>query len=98
MSKVEKSFVLYANESYFDIVSTCAKSIREFSKLPIFVYLLNSDKKVDVANCTTVNWYYNSILSDNMYVNLKQNENFYINRDEYEVYRLIIQRPQIIMT
>ena len=44
----EKSYVLYANEQYFDIVYGCVKSIRTFSKLPILVYLLDSDKKIDI--------------------------------------------------
>lgn len=96
MKKFEKSYVLYANESYFDIVSTCAKSIREFSKLPIFIYLLNSDKKVDVTNCITLNWSCDLNHSDDMYLKISENDNFYINRDDYEIYKLLIQRPRVI--
>ena len=43
--KYKRAYVLYANETYFDVVKGCAKSIREFSKLPIVVYMLNSDLK-----------------------------------------------------
>ena len=56
MKKFNKVYVLYANEKYFDIVSMAAKSIREFSNLPIIVYLLNSDLKVDLENTLTVKW------------------------------------------
>ena len=48
--KYEKSYVLYANEKYFDVVSGCVNSIRTFSNLPIIVYLLDSDRKVDIEN------------------------------------------------
>ena len=54
--KHQKSYVLYATENYFDIVRMACKSIRTFSDLPIFVYLLNSDLKVDIENTTTINW------------------------------------------
>jgi hypothetical protein len=54
--KHQKSYVLYATENYFGIVRMACKSIRTFSDLPIFVYLLNSDLKVDIKNVTTINW------------------------------------------
>jgi hypothetical protein len=57
--KHQKSYVLYATENYFDIVRMACKSIRTFSDLPIFVYLLNSDLKVDIENTTTINWKFN---------------------------------------
>ena len=41
--KYPKAYVLYANENYIDIVNACAKSIKTFSNLPVFVYLLNSN-------------------------------------------------------
>ena len=44
MKKFEKAYILYANEPYYNIVSSCAKSLRCFSDLPIIVYLLNCDK------------------------------------------------------
>ena len=52
MKKFNKVYVLYANEKYFDIVSMAAKSIREFSNLPIIVYLLNYRKKYyNIGTC-----------------------------------------------
>ena len=56
MKKFEKAYILYANEPYYNIVSSCAKSLRCFSDLPIIVYLLNCDKKVLVDNTKTINW------------------------------------------
>ena len=92
--KHDKAYVLYANESYFDIVKTCAKSIREFSELPIYVYLLNSDLKIDIPNTTTIKWECNlNEYPDEMYLN--EGENFYINRGNSIIYNLLIQRPLI---
>jgi len=92
--KHDKAYVLYANEIYFDIVKTCAKSIREFSNLPIYIYLLNSDLKIDIPNTTTINWKCNlNERPDEMYLN--QGENFYINRGNNIIYNLLIQRPLI---
>ena len=67
MKKFKKAYVLYANERYFDIVSMAAKSIREFSKLPIIVYLLNCDLKVNLENTLTVNWKCNLEEDEDMY-------------------------------
>ena len=94
--KFEKAYILYANEAYFDIVSMCARSIREFSKLPIIVYLLNSDLKVNIENTTTVRW--NCNLDDNNDVDYiaDSSSNFYINRSSKKIYDILIQRPQII--
>lgn len=94
MDRFKKAYVLYANESYFDIVSTCAKSIREFSQLPIIVYILDSNKKIDVSDCLTINWKYDTYLDNSMYV--EKNGNFYVNRNNTEIYRLIIERPRIV--
>jgi len=92
--KHEKAFILYANESYFNIVKTCAKSIREFSELPIYVYLLNSNLKIEVPNTTTINWHCDlNEYPDEMY--LDSSENFYINRGNSIIYQLLIQRPLI---
>jgi autotransporter strand-loop-strand O-heptosyltransferase len=92
--KSEKAYVLYANEKYFDIVSSCAKSIRTFSKLPILVYLLDSDKKVNIENVTTIKWTTASFNDSNMYLN--SSGNFYIDRSNEKIYKLLIQRPMIV--
>jgi len=90
----EKSYVLYANEQYFDIVHSCIKSIRTFSKLPILVYLLDSDKKIDIDNVTTIKWNTKSLNDNEMYLN--SSGNFYIDRSKNSVYKLLIQRPLIV--
>ena len=92
--KVDKSYVLYANEEYFDIVSSCVKSIRTFSKLPIFVYLIDSDKKIDIEGVITIKWKTKSSSDNNMY--LSSSGNFYINRENENIYKLLIQRPLIV--
>jgi glycosyltransferase involved in cell wall biosynthesis len=94
MTKFDKAYVLYANEKYFDIVSMAAKSIREFSELPIIVYLINSDLKVDLENTLTVRWDYSLEEDEEMYE--YSNSTFYINRSSSKLYNLVKERPQIV--
>ena len=93
--KVEKAYVLYATENYFDIVKTCVKSIREYSDLPIFVYLMNSDLKIDIKDVVTLRWDLDIEEDDDSTMYLGQNGNFYINRSNRKIYRILIQRPLI---
>ena len=95
---MKNAYVLYANENYFDIVSTCAKSIRTFSELPIYVYLLNSDKQVDIENTITKRWDCDIDIDEDesMYVKSLENDNFYVNRASKRIYKLIKERPLIV--
>jgi len=95
MKKFKKAYVLYANERYFDIVSMAAKSIREFSKLPIIVYLLNCDLKVNIENTLTIKWDCDIEESGNMY-SVEDNLNFYVNRSSNKIFKIFTQRPAII--
>jgi glycosyltransferase involved in cell wall biosynthesis len=95
MRKYSRAYVLYANEKYFDIVSMCAKSIREVSKLPIIVYLLNSNLKVDLENTLTIKWECNIEEFNDMYT-VEDNSNFYVNRSNNKIYNIFTQRPAII--
>lgn len=96
--KHKNAYVLYANESYFDIVSMCAKSIRTFSELPVYVYLLNSDKQVNVNDVITRRWDCDIDVNEeeSMYVKSLENDNFYVNRASKRIYRLIKERPLIV--
>ena len=93
--KVDKSYVLYATENYFEIVKTCIKSIREYSDLPIFVYLINSNLKINIKDVVTLRWDLDIDEEDDslMYINSK--DNFYINRNNRKIYKILIQRPLI---
>lgn len=82
-----KSYLLYADESYFDLVTACARSIRQFSELPILVYMLNSDQRVDVPNTLTIKW-----LSAHKPIEKRNN---YVDRFDDNIYRLLIERPAI---
>jgi hypothetical protein len=94
--KYPKAYVLYANENYFDIISTCAKSIKTFSNLPILVYLLNSDKTVLEAD-KTINWKCDIDTDETEEMYVKQDDlNFYVNRSSKRIYRLIKERPKIV--
>jgi autotransporter strand-loop-strand O-heptosyltransferase len=95
ITKFDKSFVLCSTENYFDILTECVKSIREFSELPVIVYLINSDKQVEVSNTKTIRWDLQiNDLSNELY--LKNNNNFYIDRKNPTIYKILIQRPLVI--
>jgi hypothetical protein len=91
--KHERAYVLYANENYFDTVQACVNSIRAFSKLPIYVYLLNCDKKVEGAE--TINWKSEVGALDNSNF-IKEKDNFYIDRSKSKIFDLLIKRPLIV--
>ena len=86
--KHEKAYVLYADDSYYDLVDACCRSIRNFSDYPIYVYMLNSSKKVNVANTITKRW-------DCDVIHLKK-RNDYIDREDKQIYKLLIERPKIV--
>ena len=87
--KHEKAYVLYADDSYYDLVDACCRSIRNFSTYPIYVYMLNSDNKIKVENTTTIRWECDVI-------HLKK-RNEYIKREDKQIYKLLIERPKIVL-
>jgi hypothetical protein len=87
--KHEKAYVLYADDSYYDLVDACCRSIRNFSTYPIYVYMLNSHNKVKVENTFTVRW-------DCDVRHLKK-RNDYIDREDKQIYKLLIERPKIVL-
>jgi mannosyltransferase OCH1-like enzyme len=93
-NKHKNAYVLYATEKYLDIVSTCAKSIKEFSKFPVYVYVMNSDKKVNVEGVFTIKWECEEEKEDGMFH--EEAGNFYINRKSKAIYKTLIQRPLIV--
>ena len=83
----EKAYVLYADDSYFDLVDACCRSIRNYSTYPIYVYMLNSDKKVSVINTITIKW------DCDVKNSVKRRD--YIDRTDKNIYKLLIERPKI---
>lgn len=84
----DKSYLLYSDESYFDLVTACAKSIRQFSDLPILIYMLNSDKAVDLPNTFTIKWIVPELIPI-------EERKHYIDRFDDNIYKLLIERPSI---
>jgi autotransporter strand-loop-strand O-heptosyltransferase len=85
---LDKAFVLYATAPYFSTVSACVQSLHNFSKYPIFVYMLNSG--LVVPHATTIRWD-----CDIEEINYNSKEQFYINRVDSRIYNILIQRPLI---
>lgn len=81
----DRAYVLYATESYKDTVQACVDSIKTFSKLPIMVYMLNSDVEIDGA--ITFRW-------DCKIKNVPQKK--YIDRANVDIYNILIQRPLVV--
>lgn len=91
----DKGYVYLVDENYLEIATASAKSIREFSDLPIYIYLINSDKKVDVKNTTTIRW--NIDLPKTVEpLYQKQGDNFYIDRTNSTIYKILIQRINVM--
>jgi hypothetical protein len=86
--KHEKAYILYANDSYFDLVESCCRSIRNFSNIPIFVYLLNSEKIVNIPFVYTIKWKCD--------VKSLKTRKEYIDRQDINIYKLLIERPKIV--
>ena len=86
--KYEKAFILYADDSYFDLVDACCRSIRNSNDIPILVYMLNSDRKVSVMNTITIRW-------DCDVFHLNKRKDF-IDREDKQIYKLLIERPKIV--
>ena len=86
--KHEKAFIVYADDSYFDLLDICCRSIRNYSNIPILVYMLNSEKKLNIVNTTTIKWKCN--------VTHLNKRNDYINREDKQIYKLLIERPKIV--
>ena len=95
MLKHKKCFVYYATESYFDITKKSIESVKKYTNLPIYLYLLNSDLKLDIENTITINWKCNINFDEEMYEVL-ENKNFYINRKNKNIYNILIQRPLVV--
>jgi len=90
---MNKAYILHANEKYFDIIYTAILSIRQYSNLPIYVYLINSNRKIDISGVTTIRWDLNLENNNNNYI--QDGNNFYINRGSSEIYNILIQKPLI---
>ena len=85
--KEERMYVLYANAPYYNTIYACVDSIREFSDIPIIVYMLNSDLEFEISNVLTVKWE----------CDIKETfKTPYIDRLNSDFYKLLIQRPAII--
>lgn len=90
---MKKAYILHANEKYEDIVYLSCLSIRQYSNLPIYVYLINSNKKINIEGVTTLNWEMSTLSQDIKYI--QENDNFYIDRSSNEIYNILIQKPLI---
>jgi hypothetical protein len=57
--------------------------------------MMNSDRKVDVENTTSIRWDC-SVLEDESDRYIQDGSNFYINRRNQSIYSMLIQRPLVV--
>lgn len=84
--KHEKAYVLYCTESYADTTQACVNSIRKWSEVPIYVYMLGSDKKIEGA--TTIKW---------GEINYDTKKDKYIDRNDEKLHPIMMKRPNIVI-
>ena len=84
--KHERAYILYCTESYAETTQACVDSIKAFSKIPIYVYMFGSDRKIDGA--TTIKW-------GEIDYNTKQNK--YIDRKDENLYPIMMKRPSVVL-
>ena len=91
----ERCYVLYSDEAYSPTVEKCAMSIRQNSQLPIYVYMMNSDTKIEVEGTETIRWNC-EVMPDESPRYSQHGSNFYINRANRSIYSMLIQRPLVV--
>jgi autotransporter strand-loop-strand O-heptosyltransferase len=93
--KFDRSFLLYGDKNYLPIIKKTIKSIRSFSDLPIFVYLLNHHEEINEKNVFVKKWFCTIRNQNEELFNVEDNGNFYIDRNRVAIYDTLIQRPAI---
>ena len=94
---LERAYVLYATDNYYDVVHACAESIRAVSDVPIFVYFINSDIVIiDIEDVTSIRWNFEMSGGEDM-LNAQADGNFYVNRDNLKIFKLFFQRPLVVL-
>jgi len=86
IEKDKRAYILYATASYHETVQACVNSLRTFSKLPIYVYMINCH--IPMLGATTFGWECDA-------PNIKKQEKF-IDRADPDIYKMMIQRPLIV--
>jgi autotransporter strand-loop-strand O-heptosyltransferase len=93
--KFDRSFLLCGDKNYLPIIKKTIKSIRSFSDLPIFVYLINHYDFIDEKNVFVKKWICQIRNSNEELFNVEENGNFYIDRNRIAIYDTLIQRSVI---
>lgn len=92
----DKAFVLSTDQAYFDLAKKCIESIRLHSDIPIILYTINDNEEDGWAtglwdlNVNVINWVAPEVHS------FTERKDF-IDRSDLDVYKLLIQRPKIML-
>ena len=89
--KFDKAYVMHCNEQYIPIIENSIKTVREFSNIPIVVYVINSDKKVNVDGVITHRLDFD-LRDGNVFMDHNEGDNKYINRSSVAVYDIITKK------
>jgi hypothetical protein len=89
---VNKVYITHCNEKYLPVAYNLAKSIREFSKIPLIIYAFNVDKSKtlifqDISNVHVEIINFELDNTEN-YV-LTESGNFYIDRQDSKIFKIL---------
>ena len=87
----DKAYVMHCNEQYIPIIENSIKTVKEFSNIPIIVYVINSDKTINVDGVITHRLDFDSRDGD-VFMDHKEGDNKYINRTSTAVYDIITKK------
>ena len=90
-TKMDKAYVMHCDENYLPIVENSIKTVREFSQLPIIVYVINSDAKVNVPGVITHRLDFD-IRQGDTFIETAEGENKFIQRNSQAVYDIITKK------
>lgn len=92
--QLDRAYVMHCNEAYIPIIENTIKTIKEFSDIPIIVYVLNSDHVIDIDGVITHRLDVD-IREGETFHKHKDHENKFINRSLPSVYDVITKKADV---
>lgn len=90
--KVPRAYVAHCNEVYAPIVENMLLSVREFSDIPAFVYVVNSDYQINVPGVTTIRIDAEMRTDEELFTGNDFKDNVWVERKSTSVYDIITKK------
>jgi len=91
-TKVPKAYVAHCNEVYAPIVEKMLSTVREFSDIPAFVYVVNSDYKINVPGVETIRINSEMRTDQPLFTGPGGEDNIWVERKATSVYDIITKK------